>query len=677
MESDHPMSRLIERSTFLALICVFATSLVGLGVCCGLNPRFVDSIPHGMLVFLLAPIAGAVPLAVLAWLLCWVGMQRDAQRHCALFITITVATLMVPPLIFLVHPEVSSLFGNRQSLTFLFELGIALIVLLGSRQLASVISPWVFRLDQPRWSVAVGLVVAILVAVPVAAFRSNRPIQHDGRSHLVIFGVDGATWKIIDPLIAQGDLPTFSQLLEEGTRFELASIEPLMSPILWTTIASGVGPEAHGIKSFFDSSDEVKVPRLWDIAEQNGADVGMLGWPVTWPPREVNGFQIPSLFARGPETYPPELQFVREVAMSEKQEDARDLRTYVGYGFRSIEYGVKLSTLVTAVRVMVSDLDYLEATSAKRFLKLDIHSDIFLELWERYQPQFGTFYDNAPDVMCHYFWKYHEPAGYPDVGDEDVRRYGDVINESYRRADASIAKILRFLPEDTQIVVLSDHGLEGIETAPDGTVRIIRAEAFLKALRLEKNHVGVNLRNLVYIRPANPEMHLSDTLESAIGEITILETGEPIFLAFSDPLGNLQVHVRDGVELTDKHLRLPDGSHVLAHSVIRETPAQMSGIHDPDGILLIKGPDTPAGSLGGAATILDVAPTVAYMMGFPVEANMKGATLERAFSEDRVRREPPRKRTYTIGTSSKGGGAGDLDDDEALKATLRALGYIQ
>ena len=115
---------------------------------------------------------------------------------------------------------------------------------------------------------------------------------------VAIVGVDGCDWEVIGPLIEAGELPTFKKLMDRGCSGPLRSMEPLMSPIIWTSMSTGKPPEEHGVTGFVN---EAGVPvnaamktaaPIWDIVSAYGAQVGIVGWYVTWPAHEVNGFMV-------------------------------------------------------------------------------------------------------------------------------------------------------------------------------------------------------------------------------------------------------------------------------------------------------------------------------------------------------------------------------------------------
>src|SRR5580765_2854333 len=70
------------------------------------------------------------------------------------------------------------------------------------------------------------------------------------RGRVIVFGIDGGDWQVIDPLIASGRMPAMARVVREGASGVLMSMEPSASPSLWTTIATGVGPDRHGIHGF-------------------------------------------------------------------------------------------------------------------------------------------------------------------------------------------------------------------------------------------------------------------------------------------------------------------------------------------------------------------------------------------------------------------------------------------
>jgi hypothetical protein len=145
-------------------------------------------------------------------------------------------------------------------------------------------------------------------------------------SRVVLVGVDGADPDILGRLIAEGRLPNFTRLKTIGASGRLRSREPLLSPILWTTIATGRKAQDHGILDFVEVSSDGKlipitstrrrVPALWNILDHAGKSTGVVGWYATYPAEHVRGFlvsdhlgfhQVKSARAGPGSTYPENL----------------------------------------------------------------------------------------------------------------------------------------------------------------------------------------------------------------------------------------------------------------------------------------------------------------------------------------------------------------------------------
>jgi predicted AlkP superfamily phosphohydrolase/phosphomutase len=125
----------------------------------------------------------------------------------------------------------------------------------------------------------------------------------EDRRRLLIIGLDGATFDVLDPMMQAGRMPRLQGLIESGARGILESTRPPITPAAWTTFLTGKGPGRHGIIDFerydphshalqFNSSQQVREPTLWDILGGQGFRVGSLQMPMSYPVRPVNGFLI-------------------------------------------------------------------------------------------------------------------------------------------------------------------------------------------------------------------------------------------------------------------------------------------------------------------------------------------------------------------------------------------------
>src|SRR6185369_2624188 len=141
-----------------------------------------------------------------------------------------------------------------------------------------------------------------LLALVLLLGCSERPTG----DRVLVVGIDAATWDVIRPLMAAGRLPTFTRLVRSGWSAILESMNPTISPAIWTTIATGRPPAEHGITGFLaPGPDGRSIPvtsnvrrrePLWVIASRHARSVNVVGWYVTWPVEPVKGVMVSDRF---------------------------------------------------------------------------------------------------------------------------------------------------------------------------------------------------------------------------------------------------------------------------------------------------------------------------------------------------------------------------------------------
>lgn len=331
-------------------------------------------------------------------------------------------------------------------------------------------------------SVALVLLVAAVVscgrsekaAAPVAtsappavddadiATRSPRP---PGSGPAVIWlGLDGLDWELLDRLASSGAMPNWKRLTEEGWSAQLASSYPLLSPILWTTAATGMPPDVHRVLDFQEvdpatgrkvpiSGASRAVPAVWNLASAAGKRVGVVGWWATHPAEEVNGFFVtdrasPLLFdspSLAGVAFPPGLEKgVEQVIARDGKVSDEDLRKYLDPGD---EKAKTLSRVVGATRVI---------------------QRIARDLYDRRRPDLLAMYFEGTDEIGHLFAPYAPPK-LDCVSAEDFSRYGRVVDTYYAAIDRMLGQWMRRAREDgATLLVSSDHGFKWGADRPCG-----------------------------------------------------------------------------------------------------------------------------------------------------------------------------------------------------------------
>src|SRR3989454_4079926 len=139
----------------------------------------------------------------------------------------------------------------------------------------------------------------LLVLAALASFALGCG-ANPSTERIVVLGLDGVDPRIVDLLMAEGKMPNFARLRQEGAYGRLLSSEPMLSPILWTTIATGKPPEEHGIGHFVAVNEKTgeqlpvtsgmrRVKALWNILSDAGRSVAVVGWWATWPAETIRG----------------------------------------------------------------------------------------------------------------------------------------------------------------------------------------------------------------------------------------------------------------------------------------------------------------------------------------------------------------------------------------------------
>lgn len=498
--------------------------------------------------------------------------------------------------------------------------------------------------------------------------------------------LDGATWDIINPLLEHGKLPNIKRLIESSASGDLVSILPAISPKIWTSIFTGKHHEKTGIDFFGGNSKIVRCKRLWDIFSDYGLRVGIFGSFVTWPPYEINGFMIPAVDSLGTETYPPKYEFIQEIALNERKKTkgitSRSL-SFIGlfhYAYKLKTAGVRSGTYLRILNYLVQHVIRRFNPKDKYWRKLILHSeistDIFLHLYHLFNPDFATIHMHICDSACHRYWMAYEPDKFPGVVQQEVKKYKGVIPLAYMQADKAIGKVLTLADEDAHIIVASDHGFKAVKGGI--TPYDLNIDKFLEVL---------GITGKVLVARFGPGMYLNFQDEGLMHQVAdvvakacLSNTGERIFnvkqfektLIVTKPSWNV-----DREELARKGSFIDFGRFGIHKTQDLYIPQKrkMSGVHKKEGIIILAGPSIKGGVRLEPASIYDVAPTVLYLMGFPVARDMDGGVLTEALDESLLR-ETPVRHVDTYEDSVHPEQEPEEIDHKKIEERLKSMGYL-
>jgi predicted AlkP superfamily phosphohydrolase/phosphomutase len=484
------------------------------------------------------------------------------------------------------------------------------------------------------------------------------------------------------PLLEKGKLPTVASIIDAGAHGILTSASPLISPRIWTTIASGKEPEKHGVTGFYSVASEVRALRVWEILERQNWSIGLYHYLITWPPKEVDGFVIPGFLAGGPETYPPELQFINEIAIGERKWKRGSFGDYVRYAWSGARHGLKVPTLAKCAGIYFDKLmgrsDPHGSYFKKGVAQVAFDGDTFVHLLKRYRPRLGVIYFHATDPVSHFYWKYYDPESFDDVTPELASKYGGAIPLIYEEVDRALDKILKQVGTDTSVVIVSDHGFTAGEEDLRQMTRI-KVEQLLADLDLKGRVGGINVGDATFlqIRDRTDAERTLKEVEEALQGVVTKEGGDHVLTASVHARGgDIYIAVRPNKDLElETIVRLKSRERKLRELFVDQ--GRWTGGHALDGVIMLSGPAIKKGFRLESASILDVAPTMLALGGVPVPRDMDGRVLTEAFDEEwSAEHAVEYIDTHEVDAAPEAR-VGDADRDEKLiEERLRALGYI-
>jgi predicted AlkP superfamily phosphohydrolase/phosphomutase len=120
---------------------------------------------------------------------------------------------------------------------------------------------------------------------------------------LLVLGLDGATWTVLDPMRRRGLMPNLDRLLERSASGTLRSTIPPVTTAAWTTMMTGCNPPGHGVfdHRYFDAaagrmkvnhSGRIRVPTLWKLLSDSGRSSICLNLPGLFPPPKLRGILV-------------------------------------------------------------------------------------------------------------------------------------------------------------------------------------------------------------------------------------------------------------------------------------------------------------------------------------------------------------------------------------------------
>lgn len=299
------------------------------------------------------------------------------------------------------------------------------------------------------------------------------------RPKLLLIGWDSADWKVLSPLMDRGQMPMLRRLVEVGVSGNLRTLEPVLSPMLWTSIATGKRAYDHGVLGFTEvdsltlqiqpvTASTRRCAALWNILAAQGLKCHVLGWFATHGEQIPGGGVVSNLFpaptAVPGQDWPPAPRGT--IWPEERAAELNDLRVSP----EDIDGDT--------IRLFCPRWAEIDTTKDHRLNHLRIHlAEAFsiqaAACWtlQNTEWDFTAVYFRAIDEIAHHFMPYHPPKldGVPQA---DFDLYQDVMNSTCRMHDLMLARLIALAGPDTHVMLVSDHGFHSDHLRPKFVPRI-------------------------------------------------------------------------------------------------------------------------------------------------------------------------------------------------------------
>lgn len=342
--------------------------------------------------------------------------------------------------------------------------------------------------------------LGVMLLVIVASGCSRDPSDKSGGAaatasgspplrRILFVGIDGADWLSIDPLLAAGRLPHLQRLIAGGVRGDLRSLEPMLSPLLWTTMATGKLPEEHGILSFttIDPATGAKVPigrtqrrvdAFWNMLGDAGRSVDIVGWLATYPAETIRGVMVTDRVGYLAYAGAGNALSAGTIAPPERADEiaarvvAAPAVTYEEFArFLHID-----RPTFEAARARAFDVQSPINNMIMLYASTRSYAGIASHLLATDRPDFLAVYFELVDATGHLFMHYAPPM-LPGTDPAKYAQFKDAVDMAYVVQDEILGELVAQAGDETVIMVASDHGFRTGAARPNVSPEIAAGKA--------------------------------------------------------------------------------------------------------------------------------------------------------------------------------------------------------
>lgn len=280
---------------------------------------------------------------------------------------------------------------------------------------------------------------------------------------VAIFAIDGADWELISELSADGRIPNIRALALGGVTASLQTIQPTVSPLVWTSVATGLPPDRHGVLDFIDPATKQPVdasarraPALWDISEAFGRRAVVVNWWTAWPPR-LDGA----------------VTFDTPVTLMSQALDPSELRARVAsqivapetIGFQQVSRFLNITAKEYEDAVSAGGPSDPVNVFRDKLAKTWTDHRVGVALYQQREPLVMMMSYEGTDTVNHLFAPYHPPYR-EGISQSQYRKYWPTVANYYSEVDRLIGEWMKVLSDDTTVIIVSAHGFRWGKNRP-------------------------------------------------------------------------------------------------------------------------------------------------------------------------------------------------------------------
>jgi Tfp pilus assembly protein PilF len=280
---------------------------------------------------------------------------------------------------------------------------------------------------------------------------------------VAVFAIDGADWELLSELSNDGRIPNIRALAQGGTTANLQTIQPTVSPLVWTTAATGLPPDRHGVIDFLDRARNLPVdantrrtPAVWDIAEAFGRHAQVVNWWTAWPPLPGSAVTYDTPVEASPGAISPSDLRPRAAQLDVPLTTVQFAQVARFLNITAREYETFVNSGGPAHPVNVF---------RKKLAKTWSDHRVAMSIYQQQEPLLMLMHYEGTDTVNHLFAPYHPPYR-EGISQEEYRRYWPAVANYYSEVDRLIGEWMRVLTDDTTVIIVSAHGFRWDRSRP-------------------------------------------------------------------------------------------------------------------------------------------------------------------------------------------------------------------